>query len=81
MRTEARAEAKSAALEAVIQLVERFDCNREAYLSGKYNEAQLRGEFVLHCPERSAVSRRLIAFFELYGLTEEEIGIVEGGNR
>jgi predicted type IV restriction endonuclease len=30
----------------IIRLVERFDHNRDQYLSGKYNEAQLRQEFV-----------------------------------
>jgi hypothetical protein len=28
------------------QLVERFDRNRDAYRSGKYNETQLRNEFL-----------------------------------
>ncbi len=30
----------------IIDLVERFDRNREAYQSGKYNETQLRREFI-----------------------------------
>ncbi|MCX6145157.1 MAG: type I restriction endonuclease [Ignavibacteriales bacterium] len=30
----------------IVKLVERFDHNRDQYLSGKYNEAQLRQEFV-----------------------------------
>ncbi len=30
----------------VIDLVERFDRNRDAYLSGAYNEMQLRREFI-----------------------------------
>ena len=30
----------------IIELVERFDRNRDAYLSGQYNEAQLRLEFI-----------------------------------
>ena len=32
--------------EAVIALIERFERNREAYLSGQYNETQLRREFL-----------------------------------
>ena len=32
--------------EDVIELIERFDRNREAYLSGQYNETQLRREFL-----------------------------------
>ncbi len=32
--------------EDVIALIERFDRNREAYLSGQYNETQLRREFL-----------------------------------
>ena len=31
---------------AVQDLVERFDQNRDAYLSGSYNETQLRREFI-----------------------------------
>ncbi|MEW6108884.1 MAG: N-6 DNA methylase [Nitrospirota bacterium] len=32
--------------EEVLQLIERFERNREAYLSGQYNETQLRREFI-----------------------------------
>ncbi len=32
--------------ESIIKLVKRFDANRDAYRSGKYNEAQLRQEFL-----------------------------------
>lgn len=28
----------------IVELVERFERNREAYLAGRYNEAQLRQE-------------------------------------
>jgi hypothetical protein len=53
------------------QLVKHFEDHRASYISGKYNEAQLRQEF-------------LNPFFELlvnqlYGLTDAEIKIVEGG--
>ncbi len=30
----------------ILELIERFDRNREAYLSGQYNETQLRREFL-----------------------------------
>jgi len=32
--------------EEVLKLIERFARNREAYLSGQYNETQLRREFI-----------------------------------
>jgi type I restriction-modification system DNA methylase subunit len=32
--------------ETILELMERFDANRAAYLSGKYKEAQLRLEFI-----------------------------------
>ena len=32
--------------DAVKRLVDRFDQNRDAYLSGSYNETQLRREFI-----------------------------------
>jgi predicted type IV restriction endonuclease len=32
--------------EDVNELIERFERNREAYLSGQYNETQLRREFL-----------------------------------
>ena len=36
----------------VRRLVERFRENREAYLSGEYNETQLRREFLDPAPDR-----------------------------
>jgi hypothetical protein len=30
----------------VIELIERFDCNRDAYCSGEYNETETRREFI-----------------------------------
>jgi predicted type IV restriction endonuclease len=32
--------------DTVLALIQRFDTNREAHLSGKYKEAQLRLEFI-----------------------------------
>jgi hypothetical protein len=37
---------KMTAPREIVDLVERFDRNREAYQSGKYNETQLRREFI-----------------------------------
>jgi hypothetical protein len=56
------------------QLVERFEQHRDAYRSGRYNETQLRREFL--DPFFEALG--CYVFNELYGLTEEEIKIVEG---
>ena len=55
--------------EKVIRLVERFARNLEAYRSGKYKEP----------PVRKTTSQRQIhrLVYELYGLTQEEIRIVE----
>ena len=30
----------------IIELIDRFKRNRESYQSGKYNEAQIRAEFI-----------------------------------
>jgi len=30
----------------ILKLIERFDSQRESYQSGKYNEAQIRAEFI-----------------------------------
>jgi len=48
---------------AIRQLVERFEANLDTYRGGGYNETLLRID-------------RLV--YELYGLTEEEIAVVEG---
>ena len=64
----------------ISKLVERFDSQREAYQSGKYKEV-LHRQTCPAKPRRSGISAndreidRLV--FELYGLTEEEIKIVE----
>ena len=56
--------------EKIIQLVERFDRNREAYRSGKYNETQVR----------KTTSQLQIDHLacELCRLTADERNIVEG---
>jgi hypothetical protein len=98
----------------VHELVERFDRNLADYKRGKYNEAQVRREFIdptdrashdqmvalveqmlnLHqqlnqpqTPQAKTMLKRQIEatdrqidklVYELYGLTDEEIKIVEG---
>ena len=68
------------------RLIERFQENRDVYCSSAYNEAQTRHEFIdplLH--EKSLIHRQIDAtdkqidrlVYELYGLTDEEIRIVE----
>jgi hypothetical protein len=76
------------------QLVERFERNHDSYRSGKYNETQLRHEQSPRMPqEKESLAREIEmtdrqidglvsptgTMYELYGLTEEEIKIVEGG--
>ena len=99
--------------QTVLDLVERFERNLDAYRSGQYNEAQVRIEFIdpadvarhdrmvalvermlaLHrqlaaakTPTAKTVLQRQIdatdrqidrLVYELYGLNEEEIEIVE----
>jgi hypothetical protein len=84
---------KVSAPEIVRGLVARFDRSRDSYLAGGINEMQLRREFLFRCWEPSAVSRKPIAHlrqiaatdkeidqlvYELYGLTDDEVRIVEG---
>lgn len=68
------------------QLVERFEQHRDAYRSGKYNETQLRREFLDPFFEalgwdifnRQGYAELYKDVIELYELTEDEIRIVEG---
>jgi len=92
--------AATSAPKEVVELVERFDRNRDSYLAGGINETQLRRELrrnppllKLHkdlpkartAPDKTAIERQIAAtdkqidqlVYELYGLTEEEIRIVE----
>ena len=70
----------------VNKLVERFRDNRDVYCSSAYNETQARREFInppVH--KKSLIQRQIDAtdkqidqlVYELYGLTAEEIRIVE----
>jgi len=67
----------------VKKLVERFRENRYVYCSSAYNEAQARREFIdplVH--EKSLIQRQIDQLvYELYGLTDEEIRIVEEATR
>ena len=73
---------------AFTALVERFRENRDVYCSSVYNEAQGRREFIdplVH--EKSLIQRQIDTtgkqidrlVYELYGLTDDEIRIVEEG--
>jgi hypothetical protein len=53
----------------VIELVETFDRNIDAYRSPQYNETQLRREFIDPFFDQFV--------YKLYNLTEEEIKIIE----
>ena len=64
---------------AVRKLVERFRDNRDVYCSSAYNETQARHEFIdplVH--EKSLIQRQIDQLvYELNGLTDKEIRIVE----
>ena len=53
----------------IVELFQTFDDHIEAYHSQQYNETQLRREFIDHQIDHLV--------YTLYGLTEEEIAIVE----
>ncbi len=57
--------------EILHQLVAKFEENRAAYRSGKYNEAQRRSR-------SSSPTTRSTPIYQLYGLADEEIQIVKG---
>ena len=63
----------------VLKLVERFDSNRESYMSGDYKEANVPGTKTMLQRQIEATDKELDRqVYTLYGLTEEEIKIVEG---
>ncbi len=77
----------------IVDLIARFARNIGAYKAGRYNETQLRREFIdpfftaAKTPdEKTALQRQITAtdnqidqlVYELYNLTKEEIKIVEG---
>jgi len=68
------------------RLVERFRENRDVYCSSAYNEAQARHEFIDPLVNNKSPIQRQIKetdkqidqlVYDLYGLTDEEIRIVE----
>lgn len=81
--------------EPIPGLVDRFETHLEAYRSGRYNETQIRRDFLdpfyealARTPaEQTALARQIATMdwqmdrlvYELYGLTDEEVKIVEGG--
>lgn len=73
----------------ILELVQHFETRRDSYHRGKSKEAQLREEFLNPVFEalgwhmmqqRIEVADRQIDWlvYELYELTEAEIGVVEG---
>ncbi len=77
--------------EIIQQLVKRFEEHKETYRSGKYNETELMREFfdpffealgwdVFNKQGYAEIYLGIDSLiYELYGLSEEEIQIVEGG--
>ena len=73
--------------DAIKRLVDRFDQDRKAFLSSEYKEEQLPKAKTPR--EQESFKRTIVAtdrqidtlVYELYGLAEEEIRIVEGGRR
>jgi len=72
--------------QVVLDLVDRFECNRDVYCSNQYNETQARHEFIDPLANNKSLIQRQIdatdkqigkLVYELYGLTDEEIRIVE----
>jgi len=70
----------------VKKLVERFRENRDVYRSSAYNKTRARREFIaLFASIKSLIQRQIDAtdkqidqlVYELYGLTDKEIRIVE----
>ena len=68
------------------RLIERFRENRDVYCSSAYNETQARHEFIDPLVREKALIQRQNdttdkqidrLVYELYGLTNEEIRIVE----
>jgi hypothetical protein len=77
-----------AAPQKVLNLIETFDRNAEAYLATHFNEAMQRQQFVnpfFKClgwdmdNEQGYAEGYKDVVYELYGLTDEEIKIVEEG--
>jgi len=74
----------------VKKLIERFQENRDVYCSSAYNETQARHEFIDPLVYKKPLIQRQIdatdkqidqLVYELYGLTDKEIRIVEEGTK
>ena len=71
--------------DALLRLVDRFSQDQKVFLSGDYKEEQLSMAKTPH--EQESIQRQVAAtdkaidarVYELYGLTEDEIRIVEAG--
>ena len=77
------------ASDIVKNLVERFEQHRDSYCSGRYNETQLQRELELNnssprMPQEQEMVKREIESTDrgidtlVYGLSEDEIGIIDG---
>jgi hypothetical protein len=65
--------------DSILQLVENFETHRRAYLSQDFNETLTpTGKSLLQCQIESTDARIDTLVYELYGLMEEEIRLVEG---
>jgi len=70
--------------DTLLRLVGRFDLGRKVFLSSDYKEEQLPKAKTPHEAEAlqrqtAAADRQIdLSVYELYGLTEEEVSIVEG---
>jgi hypothetical protein len=72
---------------ALLRLIDRFGSDRKVFLSGDYKEERLPKAKTPH--EHESIQRQTAAtdsqidqlVYDLYGLTEDEIRIVEGGRR
>jgi len=74
----------------ILELTERFERNRDVYCSSAYKETQARHKFIDPLVNNKILIQRQIdttdkqidhLVYELYGLTDEEIRIVEEGTK
>jgi hypothetical protein len=73
--------------DAMLRLVDRLDQDRKVFLSGDHKEERLPKAKTPH--EQESLKRQIAAtdkaidalVYELYGLTKDEILVVEGGER
>jgi hypothetical protein len=71
-----------AAPKEIMELAERFEANKESYRQKQLPEARMPQDQTALQRRIEATDRQIDALvYELYRLTEEEIGIVEDGMR